>query len=207
VGEVLMRDGRNAASVLREIISRGEGNGTYERICRLLEKIVPGTTAVHPATIGSKQTLQFSQEVNDANPWPFEALNMSDGTLRALGMLLAIYQVPRPWFLAFEEPEVTIHPGALDVIVDVLHDATSQSQVVVTTHSPDMLDSKRVEDRQIRLVSCAQGQTSVMPLGELTRRAIRDRLYSAGELLRMDELAGEPTQTDAAADAFNLFKE
>lgn len=200
-GDVLERDGSNAAAVLREIESREEER--YKRLCRLLSKVVPGTSQAAYVSLGQKATLRFKQDVGDVAPWNFEALSMSDGTLRTLGILLAVYQVSAPSFIAIEEPEATIHPAALDVIIDILKDGTDRSQILITTHSPDVLDNRKIKDNELRLVTSQKGRTLIAPLAEVTRGVIRDKLYSAGELLRMDEL--RPDKSVIEAKQASLF--
>lgn len=194
-GEILKQDGSNAAAVLREVKKRDEGS--YLRLCSLLSKVVPGTNKVEYSSVGQKETLTFKQDTGDEYPWDFDALSMSDGTLRVLGILLAIYQVSTPSLIALEEPEATIHPAALDVLVDILKDGVQNFQVVITTHSPEILDNRRIGDSEIRAVSSDHGRTRITSLQETTRSLIRQRLYSGGELLRMGEL--EPDQ-EAARD-------
>lgn len=87
-------------------------------------------------------TLEFTQNRLGAEPIQFEAFSLSDGTLRVLGRITAVFQRPRPSLLVIEEPEASIHPGALGSILDVLRFASRCMQVVVTTHSPDILDAK-----------------------------------------------------------------
>jgi len=113
---------------------------------------------------------------------------MSDGTLRALGVLLAVYQAGQHSLIAIEEPEATVHPAATEVIVEVLLDAARQRQVLITTHSPDLLDKKDIQEGQLRVVSMEKGKTLISPLSPASREAIRKRLYTPGELLRIDEL-------------------
>ncbi|MBF6606389.1 MAG: AAA family ATPase [Chloroflexi bacterium] len=185
-GLSLKKDGSNAASVLREVKARNTED--YERLCRLLGKVVPGTTSVEYERVGSKETLQFRQQIGTQYPWTFPPLNMSDGTLRVFGLLLAIYQQPPPPFVAVEEPESTVHPGALDVLLDAFLEGQQRSQVLITTHSPDLLDSPKIADEQIRVVTATAGRTSISPVSAASRAAVRRGLYSAGELLRANSL-------------------
>jgi predicted ATPase len=99
--------------------------------------------------------------------------------------------------MAIEEPEATIHPGALGVILDVLRHASKRTQVIVTTHSPEVLDADWLEDRHIRIVSWQQGTTRVMSLDVRSREALRQHLMSAGELLRSNALEGTPARPDS----------
>lgn len=136
----------------------------------------------------------------------FEATCMSDGTLRALAMLLAVYQEPLPSLLMIEEPEASMHPGALGAIGDIIRAAALRTQVVVTTHSPELLDAKWVEDRHLRIVYWHAGSTHVGPVESVSRQALRERLFGAGELLRANAL--EPTLGgDAAPVPARLFSD
>jgi predicted ATPase len=116
--------------------------------------------------------------------------------LRALGILLAVFQKPAPSVLIIEEPEATIHPGALGVILDALKEAAETTQLIVTTHCPDVLDAEWIEDRHIRMVDWKDGATRVSPLAESSRSALRDKLMSPGELLRANALVGEASERE-----------
>ena len=205
-GAVLFPEGGNAAAVLRRIKENSEHNGqVYGRICRLLGEIVPGTTGVRPKSLGQKETLEFRQSVGQKHDWRFDALNMSDGTLRALGIMLAVYQ-PRPASLiAIEEPESTIHPAAAEILMDILLDGTERSQVLITTHSPDVLDNKGLEENQIFVVESVRGVAQITPLLETTRDLIRQHLYTPGELLRQDEMQVDSDYAANAVGQLDLF--
>ena len=87
-GDLLKRDGSNLASVLSNL--DGVRKAAVEEY---LAAITPGVTGVAARTMGTKLTLDFRQEVRGAkHPWRFLASNMSDGTLRALGVLVALFQ-------------------------------------------------------------------------------------------------------------------
>ncbi len=204
-GTVLRGDGSNAAAVLRRIKESSTSNGhIYERICRLLGQVVPGTTGVQPKSLGQKETLEFRQKMGgQKHPWRFDALNMSDGTLRMLGILLAVYQPQPASLIAIEEPESTIHPAAAEILMDILVDGTERSQVLLTTHSPDVLDNKRLSDSQIIAIESAHGVAQITPLTETTRDLIRRHLYTAGELLRQNELGIDHEY--ATAQQLSLF--
>ena len=85
-GELLARDGSNLASVLSRLAK--EDHKTKQRIEEYLAKVVSGIRGVEVKAIGRKETLEFRQTVAGmGHPWRFLAANMSDGTLRALGIL------------------------------------------------------------------------------------------------------------------------
>lgn len=186
IGVQLHSDGRNAANVWREIGARSPDD--TEIIRELMKKIVPGAIDIRPKMHGDKWTLELIQKGADATEVAFEARNMSDGTLRAVGLLAAVFQHSSPSVLVIEEPEATLHPGALGAILDLLRHAGRFIQTVVTTHSPDVLDASWIEDRHLRIVNWKAGATRIAPVSEASRIALREHLMGAGELLRSNAL-------------------
>jgi predicted ATPase len=211
-GEVLRRDGGNLASVLS--VMKKDHPEARDRVVEFLAKVVPGVQDVSVKHVQKKETLEFKQRVGrNESPWSFFAENMSDGTLRALGVLTALFQsvnggakhVP---LVGIEEPEVAVHPGAAGVLRDALRAAAESTQVIVTSHSPDLLDDKDVGDESILAVANINGETKIGPLEEAGRSAIRDRLYTAGELLRLNQLTPDVAQIDATPPSqMDLFGE
>jgi len=199
-GDILAPDGRNLASVLKRITQYDEAVGF--RVMKLLAEVVPGVTSVEHLPLGNKESLEFRQLVgSNSTPWRFPADNMSDGTLRALGVLVALFQpsiskekaVP---LIGIEEPEVALHPGAAAVLRTALREASQHRQVLITSHSPDLLDDKEIPQDAIHAVTNRAGETLLSPIDEASRSAVRDRLYTAGELLRLNQLDADEAYTD-----------
>jgi predicted ATPase len=188
-GYILKRDGSNAAAVLRNFSLHGPRvAGMRDKLVQLLSTVVNGIRAVAEAPVGNKETLWFSQDIGLSGDAVFNAISMSDGTLRVLGLLLAVYQPAPTTVIGIEEPELTVHPGLLEMIFDVLKDASNEKQVLVTTHSPDILDQKDLQTSQLRVVQWREGRTLIAPVSGPDRETIKQNLYTAGELLRIDEL-------------------
>lgn len=208
-GVALKPDGSNAASVLQELM-RGEKEKTQElrdEIYHFLEAIVPETKSVVPKKHGNKLSMSFSQEWGPGKKLSFDAFNMSDGTLRSLGLIMAVFQKPSPSVLVIEEPEATIHPGALGAVLDLIHKASKTMQVMVTTHSPELLDAKWLTEANLRIVSWQEGASHLLLPSEATREAIRSHLMGAGELLRSNALhAEELFASDDALRSGSLFE-
>ena len=186
-GAGLRSDGRNTASVLREI-QRSSSDAHWALICELLDSIVPGTVGVQPKKLGNKLTLEFTQIREGAEPVKFQAFSMSDGTLRVLGLITAVFQRPKPSLLVIEEPEASIHPGALGAVLDVLRLASRSMQLIATTHSPDILDAKWIEDRHLRVLTWEHGFSRISRVSKAVQTAMDQRIMSAGELLRSNAL-------------------
>ena len=208
-GELLKRDGSNAASVLSTLGTRS--SDFKKRIEDYLGKVVPGVTGVDRRTVGPRETLEFRQEVRGAqHPWRFFASNMSDGTLRAFGVLLALFQVAgnsesHRRLVGIEEPEVAFHPAAAGVLIDSLRDAAEHAQILVTSHSPDLLDNDEISADSIFAVIAEHGESRIGPLDEVGRGALWDHLYTAGELLRMGQLAPDPQLAHLTPKQTELF--
>jgi predicted ATPase len=188
-GKLLARDGSNLASVLAQLNFNDK-----QRIEEYLAKVVPGVYGVDVKVIGPKETLEFRQQVAGSKyPWRFLAINMSDGTLRVLGILIALFQAnheeKKVPLVGIEEPEVALHPAAAGVLLDSLRDASFRKQVIVTSHSPDLLDDDKLDTDSILAVVAEEGTTQIGPLDDAGRSALRDRLYTAGELLRLNQLS------------------
>lgn len=211
VGEILSRDGGNIASVLGQLTTRNLM--AKERIEEYLGKVVSGIETVDARSIGSKETLEFRQQMEGSeHPLRFLAANMSDGTLRAVGILVALFQTSngqraRVPLVAIEEPEVALHPAAAGILLDALIDASQHTQVLVTSHSPDLLDNYRVSADSILAVVANGGITSIAPLDEVGRSVFRDRLYTPGELLKLNQLSPDPAALDRLSEGqMNLFR-
>ena len=190
-GDLLTRDGGNLAGVVARLAR--EDPRTRERVEQFLFSVVPGITAVEPANLGPKETLLFKQAVKGSkHPWSFYAAAMSDGTLRVLGILIATMQRHVP-LVGVEEPETALHPAAAGELMGALREASVNTQVLVTTHSPELLDQVNFETDRILVVQEESGTTLVGPIDEVGRSAVRDHLYTAGDLLRMDQLTAAPS--------------
>jgi predicted ATPase len=195
-GMFLKRDGSNAVSVLKRI-NKGEGrrhSQIVDLLNRLLAEACPGLDKVAIRLVGGEEILLFHQDIGLAEPVDFDALDMSNGTLRVLGLALSVLQT-RPKVVGIEEPEATIHPALLEMIMEILMGASREKQILITTHSPEILDQKELKDSQIRMVYLKNGQTVIAPLSDSLREVI-DRLYSRGELLKMDEIRPDEDASD-----------
>ena len=86
---ILNRDGSNLTSVLAQLAP-----DVKQDIEEYLSIIVPGIRGVEVEKITGKEMLAFRQDVvGDKHPWRFHINNISDGTLRLLGILVALFQV------------------------------------------------------------------------------------------------------------------
>ena len=182
----LAGDGRNLVSAVRGMIR--QKNRFLPDLKHALGYAVPGVSDIRVKRAGSYQVVELKHEDterSERNSW-FDLSYESDGTLRLLGMLVALFQKPSPSLIGIEEPELMIHPGALAVLTDTMQEAAHRGRVLVTTHSPDLLDLLPVES--IRAVTAEGGSTKVGKVSANQMEAVKRGLFSQGELHRMEGL-------------------
>lgn len=115
------------------------------------------------------------------------AADLSDGTLRFLCLLAILASPNLPSLIAIEEPEIGLHPSMLPILAEYLRDASLRSQVIVTTHSPELLDAFGSETPSTVVVESRDGMTSLTPIeGEKLQYWLKQ--YTLGELFRSNEL-------------------
>ena len=189
----LASDASNIASVLWKL--QQSNPPLLDRILRYLEAILPGLRGIETKQTGSYLIPHFhmaSEDGSRTSDFPIAA--MSDGTLRCLALLVALLNgfeagtAGTGRLVLLEEPEMALHPGATRALLDAMSEASERSQVLATTHSPDLLDRKDIAAESILAVVAKDGVTSIGPVDDVARSALRDRLFTAGELLRTGAL-------------------
>lgn len=207
-GELLRRDGGNIASVFENL-----GKEHRVLVNNYLSRIVRGLSGAETKILGSQETIEFRQAVKgQKHPWTFLASSMSDGTLRALGVLVAIFQNLKlanvsPNLIGLEEPEMALHPGASAVLLGALREASAKSQIIVTSHSPDLLDNEEIDPESLFSVDNADGITRIGGIDQSGRQMLREHLFTPGELLRQNQIAADPSALKDVTDErqLNLF--
>ena len=117
------------------------------------------------------------------------AFDLSDGTIRFL-LLLAILGNPEPDpLIAIDEPEVGLHPGMLPTVAELARQAADRSQVILTTHSPQLLDAFRGEPPTTTVARWVDGE-SKLDVIEGKELDIWLKEYTLGALFKSGELEG-----------------
>lgn len=179
----------NLASIIQKIKSQ---NIWFDDLITALNSVTNGISDINVKAVGKHLTTELlHKDVKISSrsakaPW-FSLAQESDGTLRMLGLLVALYQKDNHnGLIALEEPELALHPGALAVLSDVIREASKRRQIIITTQSPDLIS--RFEAEELRIVERQNGLTSIGLLDETQRSVIEDQLFSAGDLLRIEGL-------------------
>jgi predicted ATPase len=121
----------------------------------------------------------------------FDASSLSDGTLRfvALATLFLQPQQYRPSVILVDEPELGLHPFAIEILAALIRQASVTTQVIVSTQSSLLLDHFQPED--VLVASRVAGGTQLARL-ESPRLAKWLEEYSLGQLWEKNELGGRP---------------
>jgi len=209
-GRMLKPAGENIVSVIGHL--ERVAPAQLAEVQSYLQTVVPMVHGFARKQIGPLETLEFRQDMAGAkHPWHFLAQNMSDGTLRALGVLTALFQGnpdQAPVVIGIEEPETALHPAASAALREALSQASLRSQVIVTSHSPELLDDRSIPPEQLLAVVSEGGETKIAPLDAASGQVMRERLFSAGELLRLNQLApDEAYLQESAQHQAGLFGE
>ncbi|MBI4881161.1 MAG: AAA family ATPase [Planctomycetes bacterium] len=177
----LHRHGDNWVSILRD----QDQASWKQEIIAALGRLTSDIDDIKVSKAASYLVAQFRHVTGGKTTW-FDAAQESDGTLRVAGILSALLQEPPLPLIGVEEPELTVHPGALPLLMDYLRQASRRSQVLITTHSPELLDL--VAPQEVCVVQKSDDGTVVGSMAEDQLQAVRDRLLGLGELMTTEGL-------------------
>lgn len=138
--------GQNLATVLHEILTKHEYREQAERLRDWLRSAYPGFEQISAEAVpGTKGKVAIKWHEKGMVRGLY-ASDLSDGLLRFL-CLAAVVSNPLPSpLVAIDEPEAGLHPKLLPIVADMLRTAAERSQVLVTTHSPDLLNCFDLDD-------------------------------------------------------------
>jgi predicted ATPase len=178
----MSRHGENWVSILRD----QPENDWQTELVPLLYKLTGDIIGLKVVQVAGHLAVQFQHESTGKRKKFFGADQESDGTLRVAGIATALLQRPPVPVIGIEEPELTVHPGAIPLLYDYLVQAQKSSQVIVTTHSPELLDL--VDPQDVRVVMRHEGVTSVARMRESQRQTVQERLMTLGDIMRTEGL-------------------
>ncbi len=115
------------------------------------------------------------------------AADLSDGTLRFLFLLAVLASPDPPPLIAIDEPEVGLHPSMLPIVAEYAAQAAKETQVILTTHSPALLDAFTNLNPTITIAHWVEGKTELqVKSGDELAHWLKE--YSLGEIYRTGEL-------------------
>lgn len=137
----LEKDGNNLAIVIKKIT---EDPGKKVMFTRLLQDMLP---FVHDVAVEKFMDMSLFLKIKEiySKSKYIPASMVSDGTINICALIIALYFEERPVTI-IEEPERNIHPYLISKLIEMLKDASSTKQIIVTTHNPEMVKHVKIED-------------------------------------------------------------
>ncbi len=185
----LHADGANLAAVLYYI--RRRHPESYNLIRKTVQQTAPffDDFVLEPQELNRRMILlEWRHQGSDAY---FDAASLSDGTLRFIALTTLLLQPEhiRPSVILLDEPELGLHPYAITLLASLVHHAATQSQIIMATQSPTLLDHFEPED--VVVANRVGGEARFERL-DAQRLAIWLEDYSLGELWEKNEIGGRP---------------
>ena len=185
----LRPDGANLAAFL--YLLRAKHKIPYEQIRLTVQLTVPffEDFVLAPGVL-NPETIQLEWR-HRSSGGHFGASSLSDGTLRfmALATLLLQPAALRPRLILLDGPELELHPHAITLLAAMLRQASVESQLIVATQSPLLLD--HFEPEEVLVTDRQDGATTVRRLCAESLKVWLEE-YSLGELWEKNELGGRP---------------
>lgn len=185
----LRPDGANLAPFLH--LLRERHKDSYRFIVGTIQQVAPffRDFSLEPQRLNpDKIRLEWKHEGTDAY---FDASQLSDGTLRFMALATLFLQPTeyRPSVIVVDEPELGMHPSAVTLLAELMKQAATDSQVIVSTQSSLLLD--HFEPEEVLVADRVQGATHFTRL-ESSRLESWLETYSLGQLWEKNELGGRP---------------
>ena len=186
-------DGGNLAAYLRQLKMVEEYRPYYDRIVSFVRSVVPqfGDFRLDEINNGSVW-LTWHDRFNSS--YLFGPHQLSDGSIRFVALAAALLSPPKlmPGLILLDEPELGLHPHAIDKLVGMIKIASVNSQVVVATQAPRLVDGFDVEQVRLMDVDRMTGETIVSaPNAEALASWIGK--YSTSELWEKNVLNAPPS--------------
>ena len=185
----LRPDGSNLAAFL--YLLREKHSDSYRTIVGAVRKVAPffEDFEIEPLLLNpDKIRLEWQHAGTDAY---FDASSLSDGTLRFMALATLFLQpwVYRPSVILVDEPELGMHPYAITMLAALMKEASTESQVIISTQSSLLLD--HFEPDEVLVAERVEGATQFNPLDSSKLESWLED-YSLGQLWEKNELGGRP---------------
>jgi predicted ATPase len=186
---ILKENGANWASILRSMKKTSRGKQAWEQVREMMQVVMPQLEDISPLAVGGFILPRFKVREASGEVHQFDPSQISDGTLRILGILLALYQTPHPSLMVIEEPEQTVNPALLAVLADAFRECSERTQLLITSHSPHLVDLFPTEN--IRVVTMQDGETRIAKIRASQQEAIKEHLLSLEQIMAAEGLQPE----------------
>jgi len=136
----LASTGENLGTVLHDLLTRYDFKAVADELRDYLRVAYPAFEEIHCDTTFGTPPQVLVRVRERGMPRSMELWELSDGMLRFLCLATALLNPAAPPLIAVDEPELGLHPRLLPIVGDLIKSAAERTQVLVTTHSPDLLN-------------------------------------------------------------------
>ena len=171
----LCEDASNLSLVLSDLLNRP---AVKRELLERLRDFYPAVEDMVASVSGGTVQLFFHEE---GLSYPIPATRLSDGSLRYLCLLAVLCHPTPPPVICIEEPELGLHPDAIPGVAKLLVEASSRSQLFVTTHSDVLVDALSDTPEAVVVCEKVEGATQL-------RRLDAEQLEPWLEQYRLGEL-------------------
>jgi predicted ATPase len=185
----LRPDASNIAPFLLEL--RDDEPNHYDEVVESIRLVTPffDDFILKPIKKGEKELVNLCWKQKGSD-YPMQPYHFSDGTIRFICLATSLLQPDPPSTIVIDEPELGLHPYAIEILAELIKAASKKMQVIVSTQSPPLIDNFSVED--IIVVTREKGASIFKRLkAEELSHWLED--YSLGDLWRKNIVAGGPT--------------
>jgi predicted ATPase len=182
---ILLSHGENLAAFLRSI----RDTGAYALIVRTIQRVAPFFLdfVLEPEQDNPGQIrLRWRHRGSDET---FDASDLSDGTLRFICLTTLLLQPALPRTILLDEPELGLHPHALQILAGMLRSASSKTQIIASTQSVTLANQFSWKD--LIVVDRVDDASRFRRLKEKDIEQWLDD-YAVGELWEKNILGGTP---------------
>jgi len=166
---------------------RNNYNNVYNQIIDTIRLVAPFfDNFILKPNGNDKIKLLWKQKGSD---YPFKPHHLSDGTLRFICLTTALLQPNLPSTIIIDEPELGLHPYAIELIAELIAATSKKTQLIIATQSPTLIDYFHPHD--IVVVNREGGASTFNRLSENELANWLDD-YSLGELWRKNIVNGGP---------------
>jgi predicted ATPase len=144
---------------------------------------------LQPVKMGEAEKVNLSWRQKGSD-YPMQPYHFSDGTIRFICLATALLQPDPPSTIVIDEPELGLHPYAVEILAELIKAAAKRTQVIISTQSPALVDCFEPDD----IIVCSRAAGASV-FGRLNRDELKNWLeeYSVGELWRKNVIAGGPS--------------
>lgn len=179
---LLSDDGHDLASLLMRMSVKQLG-----RVVDRLHDIFPGVEGLTVEPVGNEHRFTVRERMRargGTRSFDIPSSLLSEGMRRLVAIFALLESEPKPSLLVIEEIENGLDPWTLQYVLDALRTASNGIQILLTTHSPFLLD--HVASDEVIHVQRQAGDTSYERVSELEQVARYERVLAPGAMYLSD---------------------